>query len=141
MRLTKIAVLGWAMVGYPLMNPSPEPRSTSGDYGNNFYGRISIPSVLSAAERDLTTLALRIENDTAFRLRQILNVSIPLNNTTAYWSLKSDFDKNRLLLWIRYDFDIETKTDTGYMNQYINLYKTSVNLNDHILSINFFFDY
>ena len=101
--------------------------------------------------------APRVGDDTAFRLRQMLKVSSPLSNAPAYslvasdeyflnlndtdWAPKSGFDQNRLFLGIGYNFDKQTKTEIGYMNQYINRSNNPVNLNDHILSINFFFDY
>ena len=118
---------------------------------NNSFGAISSRTRLEQR------WAPRVGDDTAFRLRQMLKISSPMKNSPAYslvasdeyflnlndtdWSPKSGFDQNRLFLGIGYNFDKETKTEIGYMNQYINRSNTSVNLNDHILSINFIFDY
>lgn len=112
---------------------------------------------LSSRTRFEQRWAPRVGDDTAFRLRQMLKISSPLSQAPAYslvasdeyflnlndtdWSPKSGFDQNRLFLGIGYNFDKNSKTEIGYMNQYINRSNTSVNLNDHILSINFFFDY
>lgn len=96
-------------------------------------------------------------DDTSLRLRQMFKVWIPLTAAPAYsvvasdeyylnlnnadWGPRKGFDQNRAFIGMGYDFDKEIKTEIGYMNQYINRPLTSINRNDHILSINFYLNY
>lgn len=96
-------------------------------------------------------------NDTALRFRQMFKVSVPLAHAPTYsivasneyylnlnsndWGPRKGFDQNRAFLGVGYNLNKEIKTEIGYMNQYINRPLTSANLNDHIVSVNFLFDY
>jgi len=96
-------------------------------------------------------------DDTSLRLRQMFKIWVPLTAASAYsvvasdeyylnlnsadWGPRKGFDQNRAFIGMGYDFDKEIKTEIGYMNQYINRPNTSINRNNHILSINFYLNY
>lgn len=96
-------------------------------------------------------------DDTSLRLRQMFKVWAPLTAAPAYsvvvsdeyylnlnnadWEPRKGFDQNRAFIGMGYDFDKAIKTEIGYMNQYINRPRTSINRNDHILSLNIYLSY
>ncbi len=96
-------------------------------------------------------------NERRLRLRQLFKVWVSLTAAPGYsvvasdeyylnlnnadWGPRKGFDQNRAFIGMGYDFDKEIKTEIGYMNQYINRPHTSINRNDHILSINFYLNY
>jgi hypothetical protein len=120
---------------------------------NNQFSFGSVTSRSRLEER----FAPRLGDDTGLRFRQMLKVSIPLTDAPAYsvvasdeyflnlnntdWIPRKGFDQNRAFIGMGYNFNKEIKSEIGYMNQYINLARTPVNRNDHILSINFYFNY
>lgn len=149
----------WA--GYALV-PTAEPFSKTTFNERRFWqqllwnNKFSFGSVTSRSRLE-ERLAPRLGDDTAIRFRQMLKVSVPLTAAPAYsivasdeyflnlnnndWGPRKGFDQNRAFIGIGYNFNKEIKSEIGYMNQYINRPLTSVNRNDHILSINFYFNY
>ncbi|MDQ3267806.1 MAG: DUF2490 domain-containing protein [Pseudomonadota bacterium] len=101
-------------------------------------------------------LVPRLGDDTALRFRQLLRISVPLvaapsysvvasneyflNLNNADWGPRRGFDQNRAFIGMGYNLSSKIKTEIGYMNQYINRPLTPINRNDHILSINFYFN-
>ncbi|CAH1195783.1 conserved exported hypothetical protein [Candidatus Nitrotoga sp. BS] len=101
-------------------------------------------------------LVPRLGDDTALRFRQMFKISVPLIAAPSYsivasdeyflnlnnvdWGPRKGFDQNRAFIGVGYNLSSKIKTEIGYMNQYINRPLTSINRNDHILSINFYFN-
>jgi len=92
-------------------------------------------------------------SDVGWRVRQMFKASIPLsfapsfslvaseeifinlNNTN--WGANDGFDQNRIFAGIGFNFDKNTKTEIGYMNQYIHK-ATGQDQMNHLLSVNLF---
>jgi len=148
-------------VGYALI-PTAEPFSKTTFNERRFWqqllwdNKFSFGSVTSRSRLE-ERLAPRLGDDTGIRFRQMFKVSVPLTDAPAYsvvasdeyflnlnnndWGPRKGFDQNRAFIGIGYNFNKEIKSEIGYMNQYINRPLTSVNRNNHILSINFYFNY
>ncbi|MEO6421929.1 MAG: DUF2490 domain-containing protein [Candidatus Nitrotoga sp.] len=149
----------WA--GYALI-PTAEPFSKTTFNERRFWqqllwnNKFSFGSLTSRSRLE-ERLAPRLGDDTSLRFRQMFKISVPLTAAPAYsivaseeyflnlnnndWGPRKGFDQNRAFIGIGYNFNKEIKSEIGYMNQYINRPLTSVNRNDHILSINFYFNY
>ncbi len=148
-------------VGYALI-PTAEPFSKRTFNERRFWQQLlwndkfSFGSITSRSRLE-ERLAPRLGDDTAMRFRQMFKISVPLTAAPAYslvasdeyylnlnnndWGPRKGFDQNRAFIGIGYNFNKEIKSEIGYMNQYINRPLTSVNRNDHILSVNFYFNY
>jgi len=101
-------------------------------------------------------LVPRLGDDTALRFRQLLRISVPLVAASSYSVVASNeyflnlnnadlgsrrgFNQNRAFVGMGYNLNSKIKTEIGYMNQYINRPLTPINRNNHILSINFYFN-
>ncbi|RFC39978.1 MAG: Protein of unknown function (DUF2490) [Candidatus Nitrotoga sp. CP45] len=148
-------------VGYALV-PTAAPFSKTTFNERRFWQQLLWSDnftfgTASSRSRLEERLAPRLGDDTAMRFRQMFKISVPLTATPAYsvvasneyflnlnnndWGPRKGFDQNRAFIGIGYNFNKEIKSEIGYMNQYINLPRTSVNRNGHILSINFYFNY
>jgi hypothetical protein len=112
---------------------------------------------VSSRSRLEERLVPRLGDDTGMRFRQMFKISVPLTAAPAYsivasdeyflnlnnvdWGPRRGFDQNRAFIGMGYNINKEIKTEIGYMNQYINRPHNPINRNDHILSINFYFNY
>lgn len=95
-------------------------------------------------------------SDVGWRFRQLLKVSAPLTFAPSFslvasdeyfvninktnWGADDGFDQNRAFAGIGFNFDKNTKTEVGYMNQYIRK-AVGPDLMDHILSVNLLLNY
>ena len=121
-------------------------------WSDNFtFGSVSSRSRLE--ER----LAPRLGDDTAMRFRQMFKISVPLTAAPAYsvvasdeyflnlnnndWGPRRGFNQNRAFIGLGHNFNKGINYEIGYMNQYIKRNLTPINQNNHILSINFYFNY
>jgi hypothetical protein len=148
-------------LGYALVQTA-EPFSKTTFNERRFWQQLTLSDkfsfgTVSSRSRLEERLAPRLGDDTSLRLRQLFKVWVPLTAAPGYsvvasdeyylnlnnadWGLRKGFDQNRAFIGMAYDFDKEIKTEIGYMNQYINRPFTSINRNDHILSINFYLNY
>lgn len=121
-------------------------------WSDNFtFGSVSSRSRLE--ER----LAPRLGDDTAMRFRQMFKISVPLTAAPAYrvvasdeyflnlnnndWGPRRGFNQNRAFIGLGHNFNKGINYEIGYMNQYIHRNLAPINQNNHILSINFYFNY
>jgi hypothetical protein len=99
---------------------------------------------------------LESDGDVGWRYRQLLKMEAPLpwmpwfsfvaadeffaNINESRWGADNGFDQNRAFVGIGYDFDKHTKTEIGYMNQYIRK-PIGPDRMDHIVSVNLYLNY
>ena len=91
-----------------------------------------------------------------WRFRQLLKISVPLSFAPSFslvasdeyfanlnktnWGADDGFDQNRAFAGVGFNFDKHTKTEVGYMNQYIRK-AVGPDRMDHILSVNLLLNY
>jgi hypothetical protein len=94
--------------------------------------------------------------DVGWRFRQLLKLSKPLPFATDFslvltdeyfanlnrtdWGADDGFDQNRIFAGVGYNFDKSTRTEIGYMNQYIRK-AVGPDRMSHILSVNLYLNY
>jgi opacity protein-like surface antigen len=94
--------------------------------------------------------------DVGWRFRQLLKLSTPLPYATDFslvltdeyfaninrtdWNADDGFDQNRVFAGLGYNFDKNTRTEIGYMNQYIRKAAAPDRMS-HILSVNLYLNY
>jgi len=148
-------------LGYALVHTA-EPFSKATFNERRIWQQLSLNDKFSFGTASSRTrleerLVPSLGDDTSLRLRQMFKIWVPLTAAPAYslvasdeyflnlnnsdWGPRRGFDQNRAFIGMGYDFDKEIKAEIGYMNQYINRPRTSINRNDHILSINFYLNY
>ncbi len=95
-------------------------------------------------------------SDVGWRFRQFVKLSVPLNFAPDFslvgwdevfvrinkadWSGGDGFDQNRLFVGLGYNFNKETRTEVGYMNQYIRRAEAPDRIS-HVLSVNLYLNY
>jgi len=94
--------------------------------------------------------------DVGWRFRQLLKLSTPLpfaadfslvltdeyfaNINRTDWNADDGFDQNRVFAGLGYNYDKNTRTEIGYMNQYIRKAAAPDRMS-HILSVNLYLNY